>query len=92
MFADMGFVIVAVAALIALVVIVRRLGGGKAGQPTYRDGRQIRCHACRKVVYTDASAAQSAAGRLGGQGLYRRAYHERRCGHWHLTSQLPRNN
>ena len=51
---------------------------------------QERCNACDKEVFADWKAAQSAALRQLNQGRLLRAYSEKKCGYWHLTSQPPK--
>ncbi|MDE2839360.1 MAG: hypothetical protein OXM03_01900 [Chloroflexota bacterium] len=53
--------------------------------------RQERCYACDKVVFADWEGAQRAVLRFSSDEDLRRAYHEDRCGYWHLTSQAPRD-
>ena len=79
-----------VAVLIVVTVILLKTFGGSTPKD-YLDTRgRPRCGRCKKISYRDSVSAQRAADNAGRRGTYLRAYHERKCGRWHLTSQPPR--
>ncbi len=66
-------------------------GTRRQSPDAYVDERgRPRCGSCAKVVFNDHDHAERAVQRALSYGTYLRAYYERRCGNWHLTSQKPR--
>ena len=77
-------------AFVVLFVLGKALAG--VAPKDYLDTRgRSHCGQCKKISFHDAPTAQSAAENAVGRGTYLRAYYERRCGRWHLTSQQPRS-
>ena len=62
---------------------------GKAS--VYPDNGKHRCSACDKVMYKSKKKAEAAVQMsVVNYGEYMRSYQDPKCGHWHLTSHLPR--
>ena len=80
-------VFIVLGAIIALVVA----GNKKSAPKDYLDDRgRPRCGRCKKIYFTDGTAAQRAADTAATRGTYLRAYQDQNCSRWHLTSQQPR--
>ena len=83
------FLVLAIA--VAIIVVVIAIVRGTAPKDYVDASGRLRCGKCKKIVYLNGSSAKDAADKAERRGLYLRAYHEGRCGNWHLTSQLPRS-
>ena len=83
------FLVLAIA--VAIIVVVIAIVRGTAPKDYVDASGRLRCGKCKKIVYLNGSSAEDAAVKAARRGLYLRAYHEGRCGKWHLTSQLPRS-
>ena len=66
-------------------------GASQSRSSTVVDAKgRVRCRRCDKLVYRNVESAEEAVELAGRRGVHLRAYHERRCGSWHLSSQPPR--
>ena len=72
------------------IVALLYLIGSLAPRDFVDERGRRRCHRCRKLIYADGPDAEMAAQRAVDRGLYLRAYYERNCGRWHLSSQERR--
>ena len=84
--------VLSVGAIIFIVMIAVLLWGlAQHDTPTTVDRKgRVRCRPCDKLMYRSEESAKEAAALAGTRGVYLRAYRERRCGRWHLSSQEPR--
>ena len=84
-------IVIGIVVVAAVVVVLAKAIAGSAPRD-YLDSRgRARCGRCKKISFHDSASARSAADNAVRRGTYLRAYYERRCGRWHLTSQQPRS-
>ena len=82
--------VIGIAVLIAIAFVVRAITNA-ARPKDFQDTRgRARCGTCQKILYRNGRSAEAAAENARTRGTYLRAYYDRRCRYWHLTSQLPR--
>ena len=82
--------VIGIAVLIAVGLVIRAITNAVRPKDFQDTRGRARCGKCQKILYRNGRSAEAAAENARTRGTYLRAYYDRRCGYWHLTSQLPR--